>query len=863
VNRKTATSLTLLVLTSLAMWQQDRFVAAKAAPMPFTFTVTSTADSGAGSLREALGLANSNAGSDLISFDAVVFTTPQTITLMTSELQISDSVTISGPGASMLTVSGNNSSRIFNIGTGPYDVTISGLTLANGMSVVGGGISNSSAGTVTLSHTVVSGNSANNVDFGFFPGYGGGILNVGTGTFTVTNSILSGNSANGNGGGVGGGIFSTGTLTLINSTAFGNSANGVTVGANGLGGGIFANGGTLTLINSTLASNFANGTQAFGGGIFNTGTVTITNSRLSSNSANGLGVGLSGFGQGGGIYNEGGTVTITSSTLSTNSAISGPGGGGLGGGIFNWSGTVALINSTLSANSANGGPGGFGGGIFNFSSDGVTITNSTLSRNSANGGVNGFGGGIYNSGQVTLANSTLSGNAADAGPGGFSRGGGIYTTNTLSARNTIVAGNIATPSAPDTFGTFTSQGHNLIGDGTDGSGFAATGDQVGTSASPINALLAPLADNGGPTQTHALLAGSPAINGGDNCVTQNPGCLATPLTTDQRGTGFSRNSGGSVDIGAFEVQQVVPAVGPGQIPDARSALSDHKAGSVLFFNIHTSSTTSPNTQDTRINVTNTNPGLRIFVHLFFVDGATCSVADSFLCLTPNETTSFLASSFDPGTTGYVVAVASDGNGCPANFNYLIGDEYVKFSTGHAASLGAEAISALPGGLPLCDASSDTAVLPFNDVSYNAVPRVLALDNIQARADGNDTLLVLNRFGGNLATGAATLNNVFGIAYNDGEVGSSFGFSPGTCQFRAILSNSFPRTVPRLETIIPAGQTGWMKLFATSDIGLLGATINFNANAGASAGAFSQGHNLHKLRLTTSMVLTIPIFPPRC
>src|SRR6185295_17396641 len=149
------------------------------------------------------------------------------------------------------------------------------------------------------------------------------------------------------------------------------------------------------------------------------------------------------------------------------------------------------------------------------------------------------------------------------------------------ARNNIIAGNTATTSAPDARGTFTSRGHNLIGDGSGSSGFTGTGDQVGTSALPINALLAPLGNNGGPTQTRALLPGSPAIDSGDNCVTENPGCFTTPLTTDQRGAGFLRNSGASVDIGAFEVQQVVLAAGPGSIPDASSAVSDQKAGSVL------------------------------------------------------------------------------------------------------------------------------------------------------------------------------------------------------------------------------------------------------------------------------------------
>jgi hypothetical protein len=203
------------------------------------------------------------------------------------------------------------------------------------------------------------------------------------------------------------------------------------------------------------------------------------------------------------------------------------------------------------------------------------------------------------------------------------------------------------------------------------------------------------------------------------------------------------------------------------------------------------------------------------------------------------------------------------NGCPTNFNYLIGDEYVKFSTGHAANLGAEAFSALAGGLPFCNANSTTATLAFDGVSYSSSPRALALDNIPDRASGNDTLLIVNRFGGNLATGAATLTSVFGILYDDAETGVSFTFNPGLCQFRSSLSNSFPRTTPRFETFIQAGRSGWMRLWSANDQGILGAAINANPNASSAAGAFNQGHNLHKLTLTTSMVLTIPIFPPSC
>jgi len=313
-------------------------------------------------------------------------------------------------------------------------------------------------------------------------------------------------------------------------------------------------------------------------------------------------------------------------------------------------------------------------------------------------------------------------------------------------------------------------------------------------------------------------------------------------------------------LSPFVIAVLEPSLGPGALAETTSPINDQKAGSVLIYNIYTSST-DPNRQNTRINLTNTNPSEAVAVHLFFVDGASCAVADSFICLTPNQTASFLASDLDPGTTGYIVAVASAANGCPLDFNYLIGDQYVKFGSGHAANLGAEAITAIDGGLPPCDGNSTTAVLEFNGLSYNVVPRALALDNIPSRADGNDTLLILNRIGGNLGT--ATLTGIFGILYDDAENALSFSFSPGLCQLRGSLSNNFPRTAPRFEQFIPAGRSGWIKLYSQNDQGLTGAVINFNPNAAASAGAFNQGHNLHVLSNTASMVYTIPVFPPNC
>ena len=357
-------------------------------------------------------------------------------------------------------------------------------------------------------------------------------------------------------------------------------------------------------------------------------------------------------------------------------------------------------------------------------------------------------------------------------------------------------------------------------------------------------------------------------------ATLAPGQTATVSYKAQVGnlvtTGTQLCSNLAVSFGGgpiLTVQACVTAncqpVGPGGVLPATSEVSGQKPGSVLIYNVYTSSVASPNSQNTRINLTNTDTARSAFVKLFFVDGASCSVADNVICLTPNQTTSFLASDIDPGTTGYIVAVAVDSRGCPTNFNNLIGDAYVKFSSGHAANLAAEAVSALAGGLPPCNENSVTAQLNFDGVSYNRIPRVLALDNIAARADGNDTLLILNRIGGNLATGAATLTSIFGVFYNDTETGVSFTFNPNLCQFRSSVTNNFPRITPRFEQFVQAGRSGWLKLYSTNDQGILGAAINFNPNAASAAGAFNQGHNLHKLTLTSGASYIIPIIPPNC
>ncbi|GDY06828.1 hypothetical protein LBMAG52_03140 [Planctomycetia bacterium] len=441
--------------------------------VPAIITVTSAADDGSGgiTLREAIEAANTGttvdgavgtSGADTIQFAPVL--AGQTITLGGTQLSISSALTINGLGASQLTISGNNTSRIFEV-TNAGIVTISGLTLTQGKADNGGGIDNN--GTLTISNSTISGNSAFN----------------------------------------GGGIYTNGTLTISNSTIAGNSA--------AVNGGGIINYGPLTISNSTIAGNSA---RNDGGGIFNYyATLTISNSTISGNSAD--------DGGGGGIYNYA-TLTISNSTISGNSAVN-------GGGIINY-GPLTISNSTISGNSANGS----GGGISNYYYGGLTISNSTISGNSA---VNGGGGGIYTDGTLTISNSTISGNSA------ATEGGGIrnFSSFFVGLRSTIVANNSA-PSGPDLNGNFGVE-YSLIKRRT---GATLRESVAGSNRYGLDPLLGPLADNGGPTLTHALLLGSPAINRGSNYAPQP----LVPTAYDQRGLGYVR-AVGRTDIGAFEVQQ--------------------------------------------------------------------------------------------------------------------------------------------------------------------------------------------------------------------------------------------------------------------------------------------------------------------
>jgi fibronectin-binding autotransporter adhesin len=338
-------------------------------------------------------------------------------------------------------------------------------------------------------------------------------------------------------------------------------ASGATVSISGLtiadgnadfGGGI-ENVGTLTVSDSELIDNSAE----YGGGIANYGGLTLNNCTFLGNSASDVD-----GGSGGAIYNDEGNVTVSNCTIADNSTNGGGGGVGSGG-----QGTLTVLDSTLADNSAaiNG------GGIYDALDESEVVSNSTLVGNSAGG----YGGGIYNEqgtppGTLTVSDSTLADNSAAINGGGIAQ-----TSNTTTLNNTIVADSTSGDDLyliPGYGGSF-SGSNDLIGDGSNLSDF--------TNSLSGNPLLAPLGNYGGPTETMALLPGSPAIGAGDP---------AQSGTTDQRG----KVRGSRVDIGAYQTGVFTmtttaddpngPIAGQTTLRDAINE-ADADPGSTIDFNI--------------------------------------------------------------------------------------------------------------------------------------------------------------------------------------------------------------------------------------------------------------------------------------
>ena len=552
------------------------------------FTVTTTADRNNGSgtcqggdcsLREAIIAANLTVGADTISLPAGTFTLSiagrDEESAFTGDLDITDSVTLTGQGRDSTIIDGNDLDRVFHLlpeGSGAIAVTLNDLSIENGTALnsVGGGILVAQRVTANLVDVDVSNHVADNpADVANQPGDRGQ--------------------------GLGGGIYNAGTLNLTNVGVYDNAAN-VNQAAEGAlgGGGIYsASESQATLTASVVSRNVATNAYAdfvLGGGILNQGTMTIEDSTLGgAQEADG-----NESHSGAGIANLGGELVITDSTVQYNSTTTTPvpadpdtdtaghAGGGVfaqnagnnvgnvvitmstvsnnysdrqGGGIFNSGAPLAVSLSTVSNNEAQF----IGGGIANVSNVPAEITNSTVYGNVAAS----EGGGLYTSSNISLASVTLAANAAAAGAQMFVKDNSS-TNSSIAAPQVTVTSTIIAHQDPDS----TAQqncGAGIPADGEQSTAVDPTpyirsrefnidsGSSCGFASSdgfsdmsdtdPLldqNGLL----DNGGPTRTVALQPGSPAAE-----HREANGCP----TIDQRGYRRQR----LCDTGAYELDATV------------------------------------------------------------------------------------------------------------------------------------------------------------------------------------------------------------------------------------------------------------------------------------------------------------------
>ncbi len=398
------------------------------------------------SLPEAVQFANVDLGNANISFDPTLFSTPQTITLSGSQLELEftgGTETITGPAAG-LTISGGGTSRVFQVDSG-VTASIFGVTISDGS----------------------------------VPGAGAGLVNYGTATLTAC--TLSGNTT--------------------------PNAGTYPYGLNASGGAVFnSSAADLTLTDCTLSGN-SGAADLKGGAVCNTGTASLTGCTLSDNDAD----------EGGGVYNSGsGDLTLTDCTVTGNSS------GYNGGGVANYGGTSTLVACTVSGN-------------------------TSLSFQTTYGIYGGGYPGRY--------------------PAIYAWNAGVYNGfGTVNLTDTIVAGNTNPLGASDVGGSTTVSGNNnLVGPG--GSGGLTNGVDGNIVLTSLTGLgLAPLGNNGGPTQTRALLPGSPAIDAGSDSIAG-----ITIPATDQRGAlrgPAGLNAGPAPDIGAYEASSSYLVTSLADSPDA-------------------------------------------------------------------------------------------------------------------------------------------------------------------------------------------------------------------------------------------------------------------------------------------------------
>lgn len=510
-----------------------------------TFSVTTTADSNSGTcvpgsctLRQAVVAANATPGST-IALPAGHYA------LSFGELQLLANVTIDGAGPAATMIAQTGTARIFNVTGAAVTARLEGVAVERGvvagtsaLPARGGGISNS--GTLTLADVVVRNNVVRPAD--------------NTGTTPE-----------------GGGIYNAGVLHIVAGRIEGNRASSLPyAGGIPAGAGILNQGGQVDLTDSVIARNSTvneNGI-AEGAGLTSLALtahgagVTLTRVLVDGNRA--LNLGSGGVAEGGGIWTFRTDLTILESSLTANEAVGGS--IAIGGGIAVFREGNFILERSLVANNASEAATfaeGAGMRINGTTTELQRVVNSTIAANRSVSPSASTGAGIAHNGgaRMEVVSSTISGNRGEGG--GNDRGGNLNDGGSegsvLTLRDSIVSAGFGAAGGENCSGSgVQSAGHNI--DSRDQCNFHAGGDKVNTDP-----LLATLAGNGGPTETMALLPGSPAIDAGDACP-----------ATDQRD--IARPQGGACDLGAYEL--IPPPVPPATPPPAQK--SGRPSGAAKF-----------------------------------------------------------------------------------------------------------------------------------------------------------------------------------------------------------------------------------------------------------------------------------------
>jgi uncharacterized repeat protein (TIGR01451 family) len=538
------------------------------AGIPSPLVVMNLNDGGSGSLRYSVDIA---VDGDLIVFNEGL----SGVINLTRELYVQKSITIAGPGKDLLTISGQGKTNIFRI-IRDRSVSISDLSLTNGLASrnPGGAISND--GKLSLSNVRINSNKSNT--------FAGGIYNAETGELNmlqveITQNTASGSGATKGGGGIwndgimvinygvikgnqatvyGGGIYNetTGQLELNFTQVDQNIINNPTTGGSSFGGGLFnqadfnqnpAKKGQVVIRRSTFTGNQANGSWGSGGAISNVGNLSIDTVTISNNTTTGAGGGIDNIGSmeiyqgyitgnstignssdGGGIETSG-VLTIINSAIVNNKATR------YGGGIDKWLGRTWIINTTISGNKSDQ----YGGGIFS-NANSTEITNNTITNNTADANMDGLGtgGGVFNHNETkpTVKPQSLQPEQV--------------TTDTtyMVLQNTIIAGNIdksgnGNDCGADQNGYVTSVKNNLI---QDLNGCSLDGDKTNDIYNTDPQIFL-LTDNGGRSPSHHPKIGSPVLDAAsaDGCQNDDQRTASRPFDGNNDGTA-------ACDIGAIE-----------------------------------------------------------------------------------------------------------------------------------------------------------------------------------------------------------------------------------------------------------------------------------------------------------------------